>query len=425
MRPSLLTRLRRGPLAGDARDGLVMTAATTVAGGFDYLVLVVAGLLLHPAAAITFLAVMNLLKIAEQITWVIRNLVAYYVATFALGEDAPARIGTFLRRRWRWAWRWGGAAALATALLAVPLDRLLEIGSPAALLAAAAALLLFFLRPVTDGALQGLQRFAGLGVVVIAQALARFGLTILLIQLGFRVAGAVLALPLAAAIGLALALWLLRAQFRAPAGEIPRLGLAYSTLTLVGLWAFALLVYGDAVLINRLFVAEVAEAWTPAAILARLNLFVPLALGMVFFPKATQRHALGQDARPLLLLTLMVTLLPGALLAGLFFLAPGPVVALVFRGQYGDPGALLGWVALATTLFAGANIWLNYALALQRRAFVAVLAVLAALQVAAILFWAGSLLDVATVMVGAGVLANLAGAGLFFGRARHALPLQT
>ena len=192
---TLFNTLRRRLAPGDARDGLLMSGATMVAGGFDYLVLVVAGLLLAPAAAIAFLAVMNLLKIAEQITWVFRNLIAYYVATFAVDADAPARIGTFLRRRWRWAWRWGGAAALLAALLAVPLDRLLDIGSPGALLAAAGALLLFFLRPVTDGALQGLQRFAGLGGVVVVQALARFGLTILLIQLGLDVAGGVLALP--------------------------------------------------------------------------------------------------------------------------------------------------------------------------------------------------------------------------------------
>ncbi|MCZ7673569.1 MAG: hypothetical protein M5U34_43850 [Chloroflexi bacterium] len=89
----------------DALDGVVMAGATVVAGGFDYLVLVAAGLLLTDMEAIAFLAVMNVLKIAEQLTWVIRNVVAYYSAELAILPDATSRIGAFLRGRWRWAWQ--------------------------------------------------------------------------------------------------------------------------------------------------------------------------------------------------------------------------------------------------------------------------------------------------------------------------------
>ncbi|MCZ7673572.1 MAG: hypothetical protein M5U34_43865 [Chloroflexi bacterium] len=40
--------------------------------------------------------------------------------------------------------------------------------------------------------------------------------------------------------------------------------------------------------------AALAVQYTPVNILARMNLFVPLAIGMVLFPKATQRHAQGK-----------------------------------------------------------------------------------------------------------------------------------
>lgn len=390
-----------------------MAGATLVAGAFDYLVLLVAGLLLPNAAAIAFLAVMNLLKIGEQATWVIRNVAAYYTAELAIRPEAQARIGAFLRDRWRWAWRWGLLVAGLFVLAAPLTNRLINANSTPAVMAAGLALLLFFVRPVTDGTLQGTQHFLGLGGVVVLQAVLRFGLTAVLIWLGLELVGAVLALPLAAGLALLLALWLLRGYFRAPrSATAQKVSLRYSGLTLIGLLSFALLVYGDAILVNRLFPEAIAGQYTPINVLARINLFVPLALGLVLFPKATQRHALGRDARPMLLLTLAATLLPGLALTAVYFLFPDPLVDLVFRGQYAAPGALLGWVGLATTLFAGTNIWLNYALSLGKRPFVFLLALIAISQIAAILLLAHTLTILAIVLVTAGLLANLAGAAL-------------
>lgn len=407
----MIARTKAVLRSSDARDGLLMAGATVFAGGFDYLVLVVAGLLLSAPAAIAFLAVMNLLKIAEQVTWVIRNVVAYYTAELAVQPQPIARIGGFVRNRWRWAWRWGLVTAVLFILVAPFTNRLINANSTTTIMVAGLVLLLFFVRAVTDGSLQGVQNFIGLGGVVVVQAVLRFGLTAVLIWLGLDLVGAVLALPLASGMTLLLAVWLLRSYFRTPrADSVQKVSLSYSTLTLIGLLSFALLVYSDAILVNRLFPTVVAGQYTPVNVLARINLFVPLALGMVLFPKATQRYALGQDARPMLLLALAATLLPGLALTAVYFLFPGFVVAFIFRGQYANPGALLGLIGLATTLFAGINIWLNYALSVEKRPFIYLLALIALIQIISIIFFAHTLIILAFVLVTAGLLGNLAGA---------------
>ncbi len=407
----MIARVRSIARSSDAVDGVVMAGASLLSGGFAYLVLLAAGILLDDTAAIAFLAVMNLLKISEQVTWVIRNVVAFYAAELTLDAHPLPKIGAFLHNRWRWAWLWGGITAVLFALLAPFIGNLINVNSRWALLAAAFALLLMFIRPVTDGTLQGVQNFWGLGSVTLLQEVVRFGLTIGLILWGLDLAGAVLALPLASGIALGLAVYWLRPYFQAPrATSVQKVSLRYSMLTLVGLFSFALLVYSDAILVNRLFAPEVAIAYTPVNILARMNLFVPIAIGMVLFPKATQRHAMGQDARPFLLLALAATLLPGLLLTSIYFLFPDLIVQLIFRGQYENPGHLLGWVGLATTLFAGVNIWLNYALAMQKRPYIFVLALLALGQLILFSTIAQMLLTVAMIMLAAGVLANLLGA---------------
>jgi O-antigen/teichoic acid export membrane protein len=298
-------------------------------------------------------------------TNVIRNVVAFYTAQLTVQPQAGGKIGAFLRQRWRWAWRWGLPAAAVMALLSPWLAVLLRIDSPWPLWAGSVLLLFLFLRPVTDGTLQGLQNFAGLGIVQVLQAFLRL-------------------LP-----------W-----------EISR---QYSAYTLVGLLAFALMVNMDAIVVKRVFSPEIAGQYGPVVTLGKINLFVPLGIGMVLFPKATQRQAEGRDARPVLLLALAATLLPGLALTAVYFLLPGPLVQTIFTNAYANPGPVLGWVGLATTLYAGINIWLSYALSTGRPSYIYALALIVAAQLVALALFNDSLLTIAAIMALTGLLGNLSG----------------
>ena len=70
-------------------------------------------------------------------------------------------------------------------------------------------------------------------------------------------------------------------------------------------------------------------------------------------------------------------------MTSIYFLASGPLVSVVFSTTYSDPGLVLGLVGIATTLYAGINIWLNYALSLRRPAYIVALAVLVVLVIGA------------------------------------------
>lgn len=413
----LRARIQARGLSASALQGGFMAVAMIVAGGFDYVVNIVAGRALVPTEFFVFVTVTALLQVMVQVTNVIRNVVAYYTAESTVFADADERVGSVLGRSWRWVWRWGLVATATMALLSPLIARFLRIDTPQPLWAASFALLLLFLRPVTDGTLQGVQHFFGLGAVQILQSFLRLVFAVLLIGLGWRATGAILALPLGSSVALVLAIWLLRPYFRAsdPAEPPRTISWRYSFVTLAGLLAFALMVNADPIIVRRIFGDAAAEAYAPVVTLGKMNLFIPLGIGLVLFPKATQRHSAGRDSRPVLLLALAATLVPGLLLTALYWLFPGSIVYTIFGEAYADPGSLLAMVGLATTLYAGVNIWLNYALSLERRTYVVALALIVALEIAAMLLFHDRLETIALSMIVGGALGNVAGALLTLG----------
>jgi O-antigen/teichoic acid export membrane protein len=393
------------------RHGLVMSAAMVLAGGFDYAVNVLAGRWLVPVEYGIFISVAAILQVVLYISIAIRNVVAFYIAELTVQPDSGNQVGAFVQRGWRWGWQWGFVATALMAIVSPFLAHLLRLPSAWPLWVASLMVLVLFLRPITDGALQGMQAFTGLGLVQVTQAVLRLIIAVALILMGWQSVGAILALPLAGAIALGLAVWFLRPQFRS-AREVDERSVSwhYSAYTLVGMAGFALLTNLDALFVKRFFSPEVAGNYGPVVTLAKISLFLPLAMGMVLFPKAAQRQAAGRDARPILLLAMAATLLPGLFFTTLYFLFPGLVVKAIFTGAYANPGVVLGLANLAASLYACLNVWLNYALSLNRPLFIFILVgVLGWQGLGMFLFGRDSLVHMTLVMVSAAVIGNLGG----------------
>ncbi len=393
------------------RDSLVMAITMALAGGLDYAVSVLAGRWLIPVEYGIFIAAAAVLQVLTHLTNTIRNVVAFYAAELSAKRDSSRSVGAFVQSAWRWGWKWGVLATAVMVLLSPALARTLRLPNAWPLWAASPVVLMFFVRTVTDGALQGLQKFAGFGIVQVIQSLLRLVFAAALIWLGSQAVGAIVALPLAMACVLILALWLLRPYFQDNSGVVARrVSWHYSSHTLMGLTAFAVLANMDALFVKHFFSPTTAGDYGPVVTLAKMSLFLPLAMGIVLLPKATRRRARGRDPRPILLLALAATLLPGFALTTVYFLYPGPLVRAIFTSAYASPGVVLGLVNLAATLYAGLNIWVNYALSLKRLSFIYILVGVVAWQgIGMYFFGRDSLVHMSLVMVSAGLAGNLAG----------------
>jgi O-antigen/teichoic acid export membrane protein len=409
-RNGMKTRLSAILRSAGIRQSLIIGIAMILAGGLDYGVNVVAGRWLEPVEYGIFISVTAILQAMLLPAMAIRVVVAFYTVELSARGDSSS-LGTFLQGVWRWAWQWGLTAAILLALVSPPLARLLRIPNSWPLWAASLMVLMLFLRESTFGALQGIQAFTGLGLVQIIQAFLRLLFAAGLILWGWRAAGAILAQPLGCVLGLGLALWWLRPHFEDRSKTAGRpVSWRYSANTLLGLGVFGVLTNLDALFVKHFFSPEMAGNYGPVVTLAKVSLFLPWAIGLVLLPKVMQRQAAGRDARPILLLALTGALAPGLGVTTLYLLSPAMLVRILFTGAYANPGIVLGLASLAATLYAGLYIWLNYALSLERSAFVyALVGVLVLQGLGMYLFGRESLVHMALAMVSASLIGNLAG----------------
>lgn len=380
------------------------------AGGLDYSVNVVAGRWLEPIDFGVFVSVTALLQVFLLLSIAIRMVVAVHTAEFALAGGQC--VAPFLRRVWHWSWQWG-LIATALAVLASPLAvPVLQLPNAWPLWAGSLALLPLFLREATFGALQGIQSFTLLGIAQVVPALLRLIFGIGLILAGGRAAGAILAQPLAYALGALLTLWWLWPYYRRGNAGISGPGVSWSSSlsTMGGLAVLALMTNLDALFVKIFYSPEAAGNYGPVVTLERISLFLPWAVGLLLLPKVVQHKMAGRDPRPLLVLALAAALAPGLAITGLYFLFPGAVVRLMFGSAYADPGVVLGLAGLAASLYGGLNIWLNYAVSLKRHAFMFILACILVLQAAGMyLLGRDDLVQMALATALAGLLGNLAG----------------
>jgi O-antigen/teichoic acid export membrane protein len=404
-------RLRALYRSVSLRHGLLMWVAMVLAGGLDYAFNILAGRWLQPVQFGIVVGVAAILQLLANLPATIRSVVAFYTVSLSVESDSLKQVGAFVQRAWSRAWQLGLVAMGALVLLSPFLARLLRFPNPWPLWAASPMLLVLFARPVTDGALQGMQAFARVGATQLTQSALRLFFAAGLIWLGGQAVGAIFALPLAAFLALSLARWWLRPYFRVRSEAVARpVSLHYSSLALLGVLSFAALANFDPLFVKHFYNPSAAGNYATVVTLAKISLYLPVALGVMLFPKAKLRQATRRDARPILLLALAGALTPGLALTAFYFLFPGWLVKTIFTAAYADPGVVLALASLAATLNAGLSIWLNYALALERPPFIyALIGVLAWQASGMLLFGRASLVHMTMVMVSAGIMGNVAG----------------
>jgi len=315
----------------------------------------------------------------------------------------------------------------------------LQIPSP--LLIVILGVITFFsiILPLTQGGLQGLQRFGYLGLIMIANGSLKLLLGVIFVSIGFGVIGAMSALAISTFIALLLSFVMLASVLPRPLALIPKsLQLKpnspdpemnfsgiyrYFCAVATVLLCFMILTNIDVVLVKHFFKPLEAGYYSIAQMVGKIILFLPIAITLVMFPKVSNLHAQGKDTFHILRRSLLcVGLLCGAA-ALICLLFPGLIIRLLSGEEHLQCIPLARIFSVTMVFFALVYVFLFYHLSIHRLGFIYSLVLLTVLQVLLIILFHQSLSQVLYIMCGNAMLLFSINAYLAFkGKEFHAAP---
>lgn len=270
---------------------------------------------------------------------------------------------------------------------------------------------LWLMLSVQRGALQAVQRYRLVGLTLVGEAALRLAFGAALVLAGVGVTGAFLGTTLALGLLVVAYSFPLRRLLPAPRDDAARALvpgmrhlIARACVPVAAFVLIAVLQHVDVIIVKHVASPEKAGSYAAASVAAKAVIWLAMGLGFYLLPEAVRRAQAGEDARPILVRTLGLLAAVAVPLVGFYALFAQPLLAIVFGPGLTAAAGALAFLAGAMALLAGGYLAVQYLLALGRRAFIAVLAVAAALELAVLPRVGSELTEVALVLLALQVL---------------------
>jgi O-antigen/teichoic acid export membrane protein len=403
--------------------------STTIVNGGNYLFNLLLGRWLGPAVFADVSIIITLFLLLTFITAGFQQTAAKFAAMYSASNNDNPAAKLLALRRWlnRRSWLVGVAVCLVVGGGAPFWQRFFHTASPWIFVIFAIGLPFYFVQGIDRGLLQGQMRFGTLAVSYQAEMWVRLLIGLLLVLAGWAAAGAIVGLTLSILATWFVADYALRRQQAAQIAptSLPQLGAADRA----AIWRFALPVLmvetslilinnSDVLIVKRFFDSVAAGHYAALALIGRIVFFGTWSVVITMFPLVAQKHQQGEAHRPLLWMALSMVFGVSVLIIGATVLMPEFIVRMLFGADYLGIAPLLWRYAVATALFALANVLINYHLALGNRMGSALALLAGVAQVVVLTLFHATLNQVVTlqIVLMAGLLTTLLVWDLLFAR---------
>lgn len=352
--------------------------STTIVNGGNYLFNLMLGRLLGPALFADVSIIITLFLFLTFITSGFQQTAAKFAAMYSARQEYARLLAL---RRWlnRRSWLIGFLCLVLVGGAAPFWQQFFHTTSPWLFIIFAGGLPFYFVQGIDRGLLQGQMRFGWLAVSYQAEMWVRLALGALLVLIGWAAHGAVLALTISILTTWAVAAYgLHQVQAKQSANTPLPNDVKLAPADRQALLAFALPVLlieislilinnSDVLIVKRFFDNTAAGHYAALALVGRIVFFATWSVVMTMFPLAAQKQQRHEPHRHLLWTSLGLVAGVSTLIVATTALAPELIIRILFGAAYLTVAPLLWLYALATALFALANVLINYHLALGQR----------------------------------------------------------
>lgn len=399
-----------------------MMVATVIAGICNYAYHIVMSRMLGPgpdgyAVLFSLFALFMMISLPAN---TIQTVISKYMASFkARGENG--KMSYLLKRAIIRITSYVGILLLVYLLLTKQIAAYLNITWLAPVVLMGFVLFCALVYPVNFGALQGLQRFFGLGGSYIIAALSRVLSGVLLVYLGFGVTGAIWGSFLSTLIILIVTYWFLRDiwGYRPYDQEIGKSDIyRYIFPVAVAYICFSVSTYIDAVIVKHYFKESFfAGYYSMVSMIGKAFLFLPMSFAGVMFPKVSHNYALQKETRQLLSKSVLYSIICCALGIIICNIIPRLLIHILLRradinaDTYAVMVPLFRLIGFAITPYGLLCILVNYQLARQQFDFLPFLILGVITQIVLLVLFHETLMQVLAVLFVAGLLILFFGTG--------------
>jgi O-antigen/teichoic acid export membrane protein len=345
-------------------SALLMLSMTVVNAG-NYVYNLIMGRWLGPSLFADLSLIVTLLLIVTFLTAPVQMTAARYSAIHTADGDTKT-LASVRRFIWFIALGLGLTLTVFFATLAPLLQRFFHTQSFLSFIIFGAALPFAMLQAVERGILQGRTSFKILAISYQVEMWSRLLVSIALVALGLSVDGAVTGISLSYLFTWLVARHAVRGLETSDnlSKEMRFALLGFAAPVLVSQLGQILINNSDVILVKRFFATDEAGQYAALALIGRIVFFATWSVVTTMFPIVAQKQKMGEPHGHLLWISLGIVVGVSAPVILLTLIVPEFVVQVLFGERYLGVAPLVWQYALATSLYAMANVVINYRLSL-------------------------------------------------------------
>src|SRR3989344_59976 len=233
-------------------------------------------------------------------------------------------------------------------------------------------IVLTLLLSLQRGMLQGLQWFKKLGANLIIEALVKVFVVLLLIVLGYKIGGALLAVIISILIPLIFGFFSLKNILKKKEEKIEE-NLFDSIpilFMLISLTAFYTI---DILMIKHYFSSTETGFYIALSMIGKVLFFGSISVSQVMVPKIVDKHIKQEKTKNILLKSILIVFCFISILVFLYFTFSNVILNIFYGKQYLDIAYLLGWYGLFIGVYCLLYLLCFYLITIKKYFFIVII----------------------------------------------------
>lgn len=346
------------------KNSTIVIAGVIVSNLLAYLFHFLAGRMLGPEEYGAFGALMSLYLLIALPAGALSFGVTKYTAVFN-SENEFKKIALLRKKVQNNVLIFSGFVLLLILVLSRVIADFLKIASVVPVIIVGVTLVCALLYPINMGILQGMKKFRAFSLNAVVESFSRVVLLAFFLWLGYGTNGAILAYGLAYFIAFLLVFPHIKEINRqTAAGDKMELKVIYRFIFQVLFINIILQVILNvpSLVIKHFYSSEFTGYWIAALNIAKISLFVSVAIAQVMFPEiAGEKDQITK--KKIFRKAVLLVLLSSSIIALMFLTLPGLFIQILYGPAYAEAKPILQWLGFVMIFFGLLQLWANYLMA--------------------------------------------------------------